>query len=212
MFDTILFDLDGTLINNAEGITKGVEYALRTCGYPPLPLKTRELFIGPPLRGSFQKYAGASEEEAERLVETYRVYYRERGVHEAKPYPGIPALLEKLKNAGKEMFVATAKPTVFSRIILEEWNLAQYFEEIIGAGFDKNFDSKDKIIALAASMAKGKNILMVGDTVFDVEGARANGLPTLGVLYGFGDKEAFFQIKPEYLAETVEEIGEIICN
>ena len=212
MFDTILFDLDGTLINNAEGITKGTEYALQALGYPPLPFAIRELFIGPPLRDSFQKYCGVGEEEAEKLVEAYRVYYREFGVHEAKPYPGIPALLEKLKNAGKKLYVATAKPTKFSRIILEEWNLAQFFEEIIGAGFDKNFDSKDKIIALAASMSQGKNILMVGDTVFDVEGARANGLPTLGVLYGFGDKEAFLAARPEYIAETVEEIGEIICN
>lgn len=212
MFDTILFDLDGTLINSAEGITGGVEYALEALGYPPLPYEIREKFIGPPLRGSFQKYCGVSEEEAERLLETYRVYYAERGVYETKPYQGIPALLEKLKKAGKELFVATAKPTKYSRIILEKWELAHYFEEIVGAGFDKNFDSKDKIIALAVSMAKGKNILMVGDTVFDVEGARANGLPTLGVLYGFGDKEAFLRTKPEYLAETVEEIGELLCS
>lgn len=212
MFDTILFDLDGTLINSAEGITGGVEYALKAHGYPPLPYEIREKFIGPPLRGSFREYCGVSEEEAEQLLATYRVYYAERGVHETKPYPGIPALLEKLKKAGKALFVATAKPTKYSRIILEEWNLAHYFEEIVGAGFDKNFDSKDKIIALAMSMAKGKDFLMVGDTVFDVIGARANGVPTLGVLYGFGDKEAFLEAKPEYLAETVEEIGELICS
>lgn len=212
MYDTILFDLDGTLINSALGITEGVRYALESLGYPPLPYAVREKFIGPPIRDSFLRYSGVSEEEAAKLLEAYRVYYADRGLHEATPYPGIPALLERLRAAGKRLYVATAKPTAYSRTILEEWKLDGYFEEIVGAGFDKNFETKDKIIALAVSMAKSDNILMVGDTVYDVLGARANGLLTLGVLYGFGDKDALRAMKPEYLVETVEEIGERICS
>lgn len=212
MYDTILFDLDGTLVNSAEGITEGVRYALEKLGYPPLAYEIREKFIGPPLRGSFQKYCGVSEEAAEDLLAAYRIYYAETGLHKCVPYTGIRALLEKLTKAGKELLVATAKPTTYSRIILEEWELAGFFKEIVGAGFDKNFDSKDKIVALAASMAKHEKIVMVGDTVFDVEGARASGLPTIGVLYGFGDKDALRASRPEHLVNTVEEIGEILCN
>lgn len=212
MYSTVLFDLDGTLANNAKGITEGVRYALSALGFPPLPYEVREMFVGPPLRASFQKYCGVSEAVAEELVAKYREYYREKGVFEAEAYEGIPELLKKLRNAGKELFVATAKPTVFSKMLLTHIGLAGYFTEIIGAGFDKHFDTKEKIVALAKSMAKGREIIMVGDTVYDVEGARANDLPTIGVLYGFGDKEALRESKPEYLVETVEEIGGILCN
>lgn len=212
MFDTILFDLDGTLVNSAKGITEAVRYALESMGYPPLPYETREKFIGPSIRSSFQKYCGASEEEAEALLRAYRVYYAEKGLHETEPYPGIRELLERLREAGKRLFVATAKPTAYSRTILEEWELDGYFEEIVGASFDKKAETKDKIIALAVSMAESDSILMVGDTIFDVEGARANGLPTLGVLYGFGDHDALRAMQPEYLVETVEEIGELLCS
>lgn len=212
MYDTILFDLDGTLVNSAEGITEGVRYALEALHLPPLPYETREKFIGPPIRASFQKYSGVDAETAEALLAAYRVYYAETGLHRCVPYDGIRELLEKLTEAGKELFVATAKPTTYSRTILEEWKLAGYFKEIVGAGFDKNFETKDKIVALAASMATNEKIVMVGDTVFDVEGARACGLPTVGVLYGFGDHEALRQASPEHLVHTVEEIGELLCS
>ncbi len=212
MYDTVLFDLDGTLINSAEGITEGVRYALETLGYPPLPYAVREKFIGPPIRESFQKYSGVDEETASALLAAYRVYYAETGLHQSVPYDGIRALLERLTKAGKELFVATAKPTEYSRTILEEWNLAGFFSEIVGAGFDKNFETKDKIVALAASMATHEKIVMVGDTVYDVAGARANGLPTIGVLYGFGDKDALRATAPEHLVHTVEEIGDLICS
>ncbi|MBE7062557.1 MAG: HAD family hydrolase [Ruminococcaceae bacterium] len=212
MYDTILFDLDGTLVNSAEGITEGVRYALESLHFPALPYAVREKFIGPPLRESFQKYCGVDEETAGKLLAAYRVYYAEKGLHQAVPYDGIRELLEKLTKAGKELFVATAKPTVYSRTILEEWKLDGFFKEIIGAGFDKNFETKDKIVALAASMATNEKIVMIGDTVYDVEGARACGLPTVGVLYGFGDREALRQARPEHLVQTVEEIGELLCS
>ncbi len=212
MYSTVLFDLDGTLVNNAKGITEGVRYALSSLGFPSLPYDVREMFVGPPLRASFQKYCGASETVAEELVEKYREYYKEKGVFEAEPYPGILELLIKLTDAGKELFVATAKPTVFSKTLLAHLGLSGYFKEIVGAGFDKHFDTKEKIVALAKSMAEGQEIIMVGDTVYDVEGARKNGLPTIGVLYGFGDKDALRKTRPEYLVETVEEIGGIICS
>ncbi len=210
MYKTILFDLDGTIINSEEGITEGVRLAIEHFSLPPLPLEVRRMFIGPPLRESFQKYCGVDEKTAEALLADYRVFYGEKGLHMATPYAGMETLLKTLQERGKELFVATAKPTGYSRTILEEWNLSHYFKEIVGAGFDKNFDSKDKIIGLAKSMASHSDIVMVGDTVYDVEGARANGIPTIGVLYGFGDHAALRASKPAYIVETVEEIGGIV--
>jgi len=210
MYSTILFDLDGTIINSAEGITEGIRYALESQNLPSLPYGIREKFVGPPLRASFMQYCGVDEEMAEKLLAAYRVYYADRGLHQCVPYAGIRELLEELRTRGRELFVATAKPTVYSRTILENWKLDGYFKEIIGAGFDKNFDTKDKIVALAKSMASHEDIVMVGDTIYDVEGARANGLPTIGVLYGFGDHDALRAAKPEYIVETVEEIGGLV--
>ncbi len=210
MYSTILFDLDGTIMNTAEGITEGVRYALEKLGYPPLPYDTREKFIGPPLRESFCRYCGVDADTAEVLLAEYRVFYADKGLHLAKPYDGIRELLESLAARGRELFVATAKPTAYSRIILEEWKLDGYFKEIVGAGFDRTLDSKDKIVGLAKSMATHEDIVMVGDTVYDVEGARANGLPTIGVLYGFGDHEALLAAKPAYIVETVKEIGGLV--
>ncbi len=210
MFDTVLFDLDGTIMNTEEGITEGVRYALEKMHLPPLPFEIRRLFIGPPLRESFVAYCGVDADAAEMLLKEYRVFYAEKGLHLAKPYAGIRTLLEDLTAHGKELFVATAKPTIYSRTILEEWELDGFFKEIVGAGFDKNFDSKDKIVGLAKSMATHKDIVMVGDTKYDVEGARANGIPVIGVLYGFGKHEELFATKPDYIVNTVEEIGGLI--
>ncbi len=210
MYSTILFDLDGTIINSAEGITEGVRYALESQKLPPLPYGVREKFVGPPLRASFMRYCGVDEDMAEKLLASYRVYYGEKGLRQCVPYDGIRELLEDLCARGRELFVATAKPTVYSRAILEFWKLDGYFKEIVGAGFDKNFDTKDKIVALAKSMASHEDIVMVGDTIYDVEGARANSLPTIGVLYGFGDHDALRAAKPAYIVETVEEIGGLV--
>ncbi len=212
MYDTILFDLDGTLVNSAPGITNGVAYALSALSLPPLSYEVREKFVGPPLRASFQKYCGVDADTAEVLLAKYREYYTQTGVYQATPYEGIRELLEELSRAGKELFVATAKPTAYSKTLLSHVGLAGYFKEIIGAGMDKNLDSKEKIVALVKTKAEGKNLIMVGDTVYDVEGARANGLPTVGVLYGFGDKDALRRIQPEYIVETVSELGGILCS
>ncbi len=209
MFDTVLFDLDGTLINSAEGITEGVRYALEKHHKNLIPYEEREKFIGPPIRESFIKVCGMDAETADTLLQTYRAYYKEKGLHQCVPYDGIRELLERLKSKGKTLLVATAKPTTFSRTILEEWKLDGFFKEIVGAGFDKNFETKDKIVALAKSMATGKSV-MVGDTIYDVFGARANDLPIIGVMYGFGNHAEFLASKPDYIANTVEEIERYI--
>lgn len=210
MYDTVFFDLDGTLVNSAEGITKGVLYALEQYKMSPLSYPELVKFIGPPIRDSFQRFCGATEAEADLLLAAYRAYYAEKGQYQVEPFDGIHALLERLVQKGKKLYVATAKPTGFSNTILKNLELYGYFEEVIGAGLDKNFETKEKIVALAKSKAASDNIVMVGDTVYDIRGARENGIPTIAVLYGFGDHDAICAEKPQYIAETVEDIERYI--
>ncbi len=210
MYKTILFDLDGTILNTAEGITEGVRIALEGKGLPPLSYEIRKMFIGPPLRDSFQKYCGVDEETAEQLLADYRVFYSTEGLHLARPYAGIEKLLKRLQNEGKELFVATSKPTGYSKIMLDEWNLSGYFKEIVGAGMGKTMDAKDKIIAYCLSKAESTEAIMVGDTMYDIIGAHKNNIPAAGVLYGFGDHDELRASKPLYIAETVEELGGIL--
>ena len=124
MYKTILFDLDGTILNTAEGITEGVRIALEGRGMPPLSYETRKMFIGPPLRDSFQKYCGVDADTAEELLADYRVFYGTEGLRLAKPYEGIENLLKSLCESGKELFIATSKPTSYSIIMLDEWGLS----------------------------------------------------------------------------------------
>lgn len=210
MYKTVLFDLDGTILNTAEGITEGVRIALEGKGLPPLSYEIREMFIGPPLRDSFQKYCGVDADMAEELLADYRVFYGTEGLHLAKPYAGIENLLKKLCENGKELFIATSKPTGYSEIMLDEWGLSGYFKEIVGAGMAKSMDAKDKIIAYCLSRAESREAIMVGDTMYDVIGAHKNHIPAVGVLYGFGNHEELRASKPLYLAKTVEELGGIL--
>ncbi len=210
MYKTILFDLDGTILNTAEGITEGVRIALEGRGLPPLPYEIRKMFIGPPLRDSFQKYCGVDAEMAEQLLADYRVFYGTEGLHLAKPYEGIKAFLKRLYESGKELYIATSKPTEYSKIMLDEWGLSGYFKEIVGAGMGKSMDAKDKIIAYCLHVATSKEAVMVGDTMYDVIGAHKNNIPAIGVLYGFGDHAELRASKPEYIVETVAEIGGIV--
>ena len=212
MLDTILFDLDGTLLDTSEGITGGVEYATKSLGLKKLDMATKRLFIGPPLRRAFQKYCCIDEKMAEEAIREYRVYYSGGGMFKCTPYDGIINLLAALKSAGKKLYVATAKPTEFSVKILEKWDMLKYFEEVIGASMDKSLDSKEKIIKFLLKKTGAKDALMIGDTHYDIEGAHQNGVKAVAVFYGFGDREKLKLSCPEYSAETVEQLSELLLN
>lgn len=205
-FDTILFDVDGTVLDTCEGITNGVAYGVKKCGLTPLDFETRKKFIGPPLRGSFMKYCGVSEEGAEEVLKAYREYYSANGMFECKPYDGIEELLKYLCGNGYTVYTATAKPVEYTSVMLEKWALDKYFKEIIGARMDKSMDSKEKIIKAVLDKEKDAKAVMIGDTVYDIIGARKNKIAAIAVTYGFGDRAEILQAKPDYLVETVEEI------
>ena len=191
-YDAVLFDLDGTLTDPYEGITKSVAYALGQFGIEVRDRSTLKRFIGPPLVDSFRDFYGFSEEDARLAVTHYRTYYTRDGIFDNRVYPGVPELLQCLQQAGIRILLATSKPEVFARQILEHFGLLPYFDFISGALLPRGRDRKAEVVAHALAdggLPAGARPVMVGDRFHDVEGAAACGIPAIGVLYGFGTRE-----------------------
>lgn len=192
MYKNILFDLDGTLTDSGEGIMNAIVYATKKMNWPTPDDETLRSFIGPPLLESFKKLAVNSAEAAQ-AVSYYRDYYKEKGLFENLVYPEIPETLNELKRDGAQLYVATSKPEVFAKQILEHFQLASYFEGIYGASLDGQRSKKGDVIRYALAEAgiqpTKDDSVMIGDRSHDILGARENQLASIGVLYGFGDRE-----------------------
>lgn len=211
----IFFDLDGTLTDSQEGITKSVAYALRHFGIEVEDLTQLNVFIGPPLTDSFIKYYDFTEEKAREAVTIYREYYNATGKFENRVYDGIPQLLEDLQKAGKKLVVATSKPELFAKQILEHFELTKYFDGIYGADMDEKRSRKDEVIAYAMEMlevADPGRIVMIGDREHDVLGAKKWGIDTIGVLFGFGSREELEESGAAAVAETPADVADLILN
>lgn len=210
MYKAILFDLDGTLTESGEGITKSVQYALEKMGKPEEDLKKLECFIGPPLMDTFQSFAGFNEEEARRAVELYRERFRPIGIFENAPYDGVVEMLKTLKKKGYRLAVASSKPEEFVKIILEHFELAGYFEEIVGAEMHGTRNTKSQVIEEALKRLrlsdKRHSVVMVGDKEHDVLGARESGLECISVSYGYGSREELEAAEPLKIVDSPAEI------
>lgn len=186
---TILFDLDGTLTDSAEGVINCAIVALKHFGLPIPQREEMSFMVGPPLRDSFLRL-GVKEDDVELAVELYRQRYVPTGMFENAPYPGISALLAALKEEGHELYVATSKPETMATAILDKFHLSGYFDRIFGASLDGSRDTKDTVIAyLLEQLGPRENIIMVGDTSYDVLGAAVHGIKTIGVAWGYGKIE-----------------------
>lgn len=208
-YQAILFDLDGTLTDPGVGITNSVAHALKKYSIEVNDRTELYKFIGPPLWESFEKYCGFSKEEAKAAVEYYREYYRKKGVFENLVYDGIKGLLDNLQNAGKTLIVATSKPEVFAKQILEHFKIAKYFTYIAGANLDGTRVKKDEVIqyALDANGVSDKSkVIMIGDREHDIIGAKKVGVDSIGVLFGYGSREELEHAQATYMVEKVEEI------
>ncbi len=189
MCKAIFFDLDGTLTDSGEGIINCAILALEHFHLPVPDRKTLGVFVGPPLRDTFQKF-GVREDQVEEAVRVFRSRYTTIGKFENEPYPGIRTLLENLKAKGHKLYVATSKPEVTALEILHKFDLDHYFEIICGATLDGTRDSKESVLAFLLSQIETvSQPVMVGDTAFDVLGAKAHGIPTVGVAWGYGSCE-----------------------
>lgn len=203
---SILFDLDGTLTDSGEGIINCAILALEHFG---LPVPTREkmrVFVGPPLVDSFVAH-GVPADRAEEAVEVYRSRYIPVGIFENAPYPGIRELLEALQSRGHKLYVATSKPENMAKQILEHFDLAKYFTLICGASMDTSRNTKEAVIAylLETTGAQG-NMVMVGDTKFDILGAKHHGIPAIGVSWGYGTVEDMEISGAAAIAYSTEEL------
>ena len=214
-YQHILFDLDGTLTDSAEGITKSAAYALKHFNIEVTDLKSLEKFIGPKLQDSFMEFYNFSEGQAERASELFQERFARIGKFENKLYPGIKELLEKLKNRGRKLYVATSKPVFYSKEILDHFSISQYFEDISGAELDGSKSHKEEVIGRILTQNKitpSEQVVMVGDRKFDVIGAKANQIPVIGVLYGFGGREELTASGADRLAADLAELEQILLT
>ena len=214
MFDTILFDLDGTLTDSGLGITKAVQYALGQMGYEVPPRESLYSFIGPPLHKSFQKHYGMDEQTAVEAVRQFRVYYNQMGgILENEVYPGIRELLRDLKNAGKRLMVATSKPQAAAELVMHHFGLDEFVPEIVG-GTDDTRNSKGKVIAycLREYGVDPATALMGGDREHDIHGAAENGISASGITWGYGDRAELETAGAKAVFDTPEETVQYILR
>lgn len=216
-YHTVLFDLDGTLTDSQEGITKCVHYALEHFGIEETDYEKLKLFIGPPLDDMFMEIYGFTKEQAVEARWKYRERFQTVGMYENTPYDGIVEMLTELKAKGIKLGVATSKPEHFSRKILDKFEMTKYFDSISGADLEGNHVSKPDMIRVAMErLGKAANetegVLMIGDRVFDVEGAHECGMPCVGVRFGFAKPGELEAAGAEYIVETVDELHKLLLD
>lgn len=214
-YQTIIFDLDGTLTDSQTGIINSLAYAFKQMGLP-LPVQSQlKKFIGPPLSQSFQDFCGLNDIETQKTISYYRQYFADKGWKENQLLPGARELLAKLKQAGKTLLVASSKPEIFVKQILDHFEIDSYFTVIAGASLDDSRSQKSAVIAHALKTAKIeelKGCVMVGDRKHDVEGAKVQGLPTIGLLLGFGSRQELEESGAIAIAENFQDLEKILLN
>ena len=210
-YRTYLFDLDGTVLDTGAGVMGSVQYALENFGYPGEPEEKLRRFVGPSLYDSFTGDYGMSKEQAEEAIRLYRQHYRDGAMFEAEPYPGIRLVLETLRGNGRAVYIVTSKPLTMAEPVLRHFGLTECFDGLIGPDESDHSSDKEKLIRRALAMGDADPMLtvMIGDRKFDMEGAAAVGIDSIGVLYGFGEEEELRRAGATHLVSDPVEILDI---
>ena len=205
---SVLFYLDGTLVDTSAGIIKGIENVEKILNLTPKPYDLKKSFIGPPLFDSFIKYYNLKDSDAKEAVHLFRNYYSEKGKYECELYPGIYELLFKLKSNKIHTYVATSKPTVFAIDIISHFGMMNLFSDVVGSNLDNSRSKKNEIISyiLDKYASRKEDTIMIGDKQQDIEGARLAGINSIGVTYGFGSLDEIIGSDPFMTASSVDEI------
>ena len=214
-FNTLLFDLDGTLTDPMMGITNSVMYALKKYGIDETDRQKLCKFIGPPLSESFEKYYGLSKEQATEAVEFYREYFAPKGLFENAVIEGTEQMLDALKSSGAKMVLATSKPIIFANKILAHFDLDKYFDVTVGSNLDGTLGTKSEVIAEALKLAKVTDrttAAMIGDRKHDIIGAKENGITPIGVTFGYGSFDELKTAGAEYILDSMKELTEFLLK
>ena len=211
MYKYLMFDLDGTLVESGDGIVASTKYALSTMGWEMLAEDEYMKFIGPPLFDSFTNLCGMSPEEADRAIEIYREHYESAGYLMAPMYEGIEEMLISLKDKGHTLMVVTSKPAPIAEKIIEKHGLDKYFVNLTGPTHEEKTVLKDVMIQRAFEkngITDPKTAVMIGDRKFDIEAANKNGVDSIAVMYGYGNREEFERHGATHI---VEKCGDIVA-
>ncbi|MBR6984619.1 MAG: HAD family hydrolase [Ruminococcus sp.] len=213
MYQYLLFDLDGTLTDPGIGITNSVIYALHKFDLEVSDPTVLYKFIGPPLKDSFKKYYGFSDEQSDLAIRYYRESFKKRGMFENEVYDGIQDLLKQLKSDGKTLIVATSKPEAFAVEILQHFDLYDYFNFVAGATMNDVRNKKADIIRYALEtchITNKSSAIMIGDREHDIIGANENGLDSIGVLFGYGTIDELKNAGATFIADTPMDIVKFV--
>lgn len=211
----ILFDLDGTIVDSAPGITASLAWTYEKLGRT-IPTPSELLtFVGPPILDAFRNHSGMTLAEAEHALSVYRPHYREVGVYDAKVYPGVPEVLKAIHDSGIPLSLATSKPESLAQVVLDHFGLSQYFTFMTGASEDEKRSAKKDVVAYALQRLKkaGHDVsrpVMVGDRIHDVEGAKSEGVPTIFVRWGYGSPAE--EVGAIAVATTAEQVQELLLG
>ncbi len=211
-YKNILFDVDGTLLDSKEGIINSYKYALSHFGISIEEDEVLYKLIGPPLREAFSKYYKFNEEDTELAVKLFREYYKEKGLFQNKLYEGITILLEDLSKLNKNLIIATSKAEVITRKTLQNLGIYKYFSFVCGSTLDGTRSKKSQIIqyVLEKNNLEKDSCVMIGDTFYDVIGAKETNIDSIGVLYGYGTYDELKKENPTYIIESIRELHTIL--
>ena len=211
----ILFDLDGTLTDPEEGITKSLQHALAYIGIKVEDRSILRRHIGPPLADGLREFFGLDNGQIEEVIGYFREYFVDKGIFMNYKYEGVEEVLESLVKAGKTLIVATSKPEVLAERILKHFNLDQYFTDICGSNLDETRSKKGEVIAYALEengIKEKEQVVMIGDRLHDILGAKENGIASIGVLYGFGSREEHLEAGADAIAADFNELKDILLE
>ncbi len=211
-YKNIFLDLDGTLTDSGEGIMNSVAYSLRKFGIEESDREKLRSFIGPPLFASYIREYGFDLEKSMLAVEYYREYFAPKGIYENRPYDGIRELLAELKKDGRRLYLATSKPEPYALQIVKHFGLYEYLDGLFGSTMTEERTKKEEVVAYALENTGLSNtdVVMIGDRNHDIIGAKANNVASIGVLYGYGDREELETAGADVIADTVEDLKRIL--
>jgi phosphoglycolate phosphatase len=211
-YDTVFFDFDGTIADSGEGCVNAVRHMFSSIGMEENDEKRLLAFVGPPVKHHLKDCYGFDDQQAAEAYAHFSSYYRSKGLKECRLFSGIEDALKRIRAAGKTMYVATSKQEYMARKLLGEFGLASYFDRIFGADHENGISNKAQVLQNAVNVLGGlpQNAVMVGDRYHDIEGAKAVGLDSIGVLYGYGDEDELTKAGSDYLVDSINDLAQML--